>query len=174
MNKLKRLIPILNHKLQSFLIMLTVSVMGISSCNKSNSCLTPKVVALAVGFYQKNDTTLSDTLLENANLYFGKNAQFFQNIKNANKLRITLSQSEDYSKFIFQIDSTDFSITGIDSIRIDYNRELHYISTNCGYETYFEINNIEYSHQYIDTIIIASDKVNNDVNTEHLKIVLKK
>ncbi len=174
MKILKKIIPISNRKLKLFLMMLTIAAMGIFSCNKNDSCLNPKVVALAGGFYQKNDSTLTDTLLQNANLYFGKRLQFFQNVKNVSKFRISLSQSEDDSKFIFQIDSTAFSITDIDSINIGYNRQLHYISTDCGYETYFEINHIEYSHQFIDTIIITSNEINNDVNTEHIKIVLKK
>lgn len=86
----------------------------LSSCTKTNTCLTPKVVSLKGGFYQRNDTTYSDYLLNNANIYFGQNLHYFLNLKQTSKFRLTLSRNTNQSLLLFQVDSTDYSHDGLD------------------------------------------------------------
>lgn len=162
--------------LPHFKLILIVSItLLIYGCNKSSTCLTPKVVALRGGFYYRDTVnTFKDSVQVNANLYFGKSLNYFINIKNTSKYFLSLAQNADSVTLYFQSDSTSTEPETIDSLLLHYTREPHFISTACGYETFFNITNISYSTNIIDTIIINQSAVNNDVNKENLKIVIKK
>ena len=162
--------------LPHFKLILIVSItLLIYSCNKSSTYLTPKVVALRGGFYYRDTVnTFKDSVQVNANLYFGTSLNYFINIKNTSKYFLSLAQNTDSVTLYFQSDSTSTEPETIDSLLLHYTREPHFISTACGYETFFNITNISYSTNIIDTIIINQSAVNNDVNKENLKIVIKK
>lgn len=162
--------------LPHFNLILIVSItLLIYGCNKSSTCLTPKVVALRGGFYYRDTVnTFKDSVQVNANLYFGTSLNYFINIKNTSKYFLSLAQNADSVTLYFQSDSTSTEPETIDSLLLHYTREPHFISTACGYETFFNITNISYSTNIIDTIIINQSAVNNDVNKENLKIVIKK
>ncbi|MBK6329870.1 MAG: hypothetical protein IPL09_02030 [Bacteroidetes bacterium] len=162
--------------LPHFKLILIVSItLLIYGCNKSSTCLTPKVVALRGGFYYRDTVnTFKDSVQVNANLYFGTSLNYFINIKNTSKYFLSLAQNADSVTLYFQSDSTSTEPETIDSLLLHYTREPHFISTACGYETFFNITNISYSTNIIDTIIINQSAVNNDVNKENLKIVIKK
>ncbi|MBK9482888.1 MAG: hypothetical protein IPO02_13100 [Bacteroidetes bacterium] len=162
--------------LSHFKLILIVSItLLIYGCNKSSTCLTPKVVALRGGFYYRDTVnTFKDSVQVNANLYFGTSLNYFINIKNTSKYFLSLAQNADSVTLYFQSDSTSTEPETIDSLLLHYTREPHFISTACGYETFFNITNISYSTNIIDTIIINQSAVNNDVNKENLKIVIKK
>jgi len=162
--------------LPHFKLILIVSItLLIYGCNKSSTCLTPKVVALRGGFYYRDTVnTFKDSVQVNANLYFGTSLNYFINIKNTSKYFLSLAQNTDSVTLYFQSDSTSTEPETIDSLLLHYTREPHFISTACGYETFFNITNISYSTNIIDTIIINQSAVNNDVNKENLKIVIKK
>ena len=162
--------------LPHFKLILIVSItLLICGCNKSSTCLTPKVVALRGGFYYRDTVnTFKDSVQVNANLYFGTSLNYFINIKNTSKYFLSLAQNTDSVTLYFQSDSTSTEPETIDSLLLHYTREPHFISTACGYETFFNITNISYSTNIIDTIIINQSAVNNDVNKENLKIVIKK
>lgn len=146
----------------------------LQSCTKNDTCLSPKVVALRGGFYYVDSIgILHDSIVTNSNFYFGAHSNYVLNMKRNNKWFLPMAQNQDSINFYFQIDSTDFSPSGLDSIQIRYNRKSHFISAACGYETFFEINQIQYSKNNIDTIIMSSTSINNDVNKEHIKIVIK-
>jgi hypothetical protein len=133
------------------------------------------VVALRGGFYYRDSVTLyRDSLLTNANLYFGSARQYFLNLKRSSKYNFSLSQNTDSVTFYFQSDSLSFEPETIDSITIHYLRDPHFISTACGYETYFSVTGINYSTNVIDTVVVSFADINNDVNKEHLKIAIKK
>jgi hypothetical protein len=107
------------------------------------------------------------SIKNNENLYFN-------NIKNASKFSAILSTIKDSTLFFFQSDSSDFSAEQIDTIQVYHTNELHFISVACGYQFYHQINKISFTKHVIDTIYLNNTNVNNDVNKEHLKIVLRK
>ncbi len=158
-----------------YLISSVIFVFFLSACSKSSICLTPKVVALRGGFYFRDTSiTLKDTSLVNANLYFGASNNYIQNLKQRKQFNLPLAQNTDSVMIYFQSDSTSTAPETIDSIKIIYTREPHFISTACGYETFFTISNINYTNNVIDTIIVKGKAVNNDVNKENLQVVIKK
>jgi hypothetical protein len=155
---------------------LLFSLFGAACTNKS-VCLEPQTVALRGGFYYSNsDSTISlkDSFVVNANIYFGQGNSYFNNLKNASKFSVTLSTISDSSLIIFQSDSSNFMAETFDTIRAYHENELNFISVACGYQFYHQINKITYTKHSIDTIYLNNTRVNNDVNKEHLKIVLRK
>ncbi len=161
------------HPLVFCWLVLGLSLM--SACTKSTLCLTPKVVALRGGFYwQDTAAVFKDSLLTNANLIFGKSFSYQLNVRQSSKFAFSLAQDTGVVKVFFQSDSTSSDPQTIDTLLLHYDRQPHFISTACGYETFFSINRIEYSQQVIDTVILSNANVNNDVNKEHIKIVIRK
>lgn len=145
------------------------------ACSKDTTCLTPKVVALRGGFYYEDSVNVfKDTVQGNANLFFGSNLSYYLNVKKSSKFLLSLAQNKDSVTIYFQSDSASTEPETIDSFSVVYTREPHFISTACGYETFFSIQNIRYSTNVIDTLIVSHSAVNNDVNKEHIKIVIKK
>lgn len=145
------------------------------SCNQKNLCVEPQLVGVRGGFYQRDTAnTFKDTLLKNANLIFGENLTYFQNIKKYNKFKFPLSQQLDSSLVIFQSDSLQVSPATIDSLLFIYQRNLHFISSACGYETIFNLYQIKYTTHVIDTVMIQTQEVTSNANFEHVKIVIRK
>lgn len=158
-----------------YVISVAVLVFILNACSKSSTCLTPKVVALRGGFYYRDTSgNFLDTLLVNANLYFGVSNNYMQNLKQRKQFNLPLAQNTDSIMLFFQSDSNSIAPETIDSIQVMYTRKPHFISTACGYETFFDISKVLYTTHVIDTLIVAVNAVNNDVNKENLKIVLKK
>lgn len=165
-----------NYKYRFGIWVLLILLFGAGCTNKS-VCLEPQSVALRGGFYYSNSDTsiaLKDSFLINANVYFGQGNLYFNNLKNTSKFSATLSTTNDSSLFIFQSDSSDFAAETIDTIHAYHSNELNFISVACGYQFYHQINKISYTKHIIDTVYINYTNVNNDVNKEHLKIVLRK
>lgn len=164
--------PIFRQASQFFVLLF---LLGLYSCTKDTICLTPKVVGLRGGFYYEDSIGVyKDTLLINSNLYFGSALNYFQNLKQSAKFNLSLAQNTDAVTFYFQSDSTSTDPETIDSLLVTYIRDPHFISSACGYETFFYIQNINYSTNIIDTVIVTNADVNNDVNKEHIKIVIRK
>jgi hypothetical protein len=148
-----------------------------SACTNKSVCLEPQTTAFRGGFYYANSDTsisLKDSFLINANIYFGQENLYFNNIKNASKFSAILSTIKESTLFFFQSDSSDFSAEQIDTIQVYHTNELHFISVACGYQFYHQINKISFTKHVIDTIYLNNTNVNNDVNKEHFKIVLRK
>ncbi len=163
---------------KGYQVIYTVSIVLLclfQACNKDTTCLTPKVVALRGGFYYEDSVDVfKDTVQANANLFFGSNLSYYLNIKKSSKFYLSLAQNRDSVTIYFQSDSASTEPETIDSFSVVYSREPHFISTACGYETFFSIQSIRYTTNVIDTLIVSHNAVNNDVNKEHIKIVIKK
>jgi hypothetical protein len=158
-----------------YVISIAIFVFFLHACTKSSTCLTPKVVALRGSFYYRDTTgNFLDTSLVNANLYFGAANNYVQNLKQRKQFNLPLAQNTDSIMLFFQSDSNSIEPETIDSIKVIYTREPHFISTACGYETFFDISKVDYTTHVIDTLLVGVNAVNNDVNKENLKIVLKK
>lgn len=144
------------------------------SCTQSSVCLTPQIIAMRGGFYQKDTTTsFKDTILENAMIFFGNDTLYYQNVRNSSKFSFPLSQTEDKSTFYFFADSTNLNSNSLDTITLFHQRNLHFISVACGYQTHFTIDSIHYSQFSIDTAFIENATVSNEANNEHIKVVVK-
>ncbi len=160
--------------LKFFILSLGILVV-FDACNQKNLCVEPQLVGVRGGFYQRDTAnTLKDTLLKNANIIFGNNLTYFQNIKKFNKFKFPLSQQVDSALVIFQSDSLQVAPNTIDSLLFMYQRDLNFISSSCGYETIFNLYQVKYTTNVIDTVMIQQQEVTSNANFEHVKIVIQK
>ncbi len=161
---------------KKYLFLLLGGLCLMTACSQSNTCLTPKTVALRAGFYyHPSDSTSKDSSVINANIFFGNQTLLYKsNLKNTNSFSIPLSQLEDSITLFYQADSLVSSPLLIDTIQLRYSRKLHFISTACGYETYYTIQKLSTTQQVVDSVIVSQAEVTNDVNQQHIRIVLKK
>jgi hypothetical protein len=162
---------------QSYLIffraLLLLGLAGFYGCTRDNICLTPTLINMRGGFYRADTSnTLRDSLQENAFILFG-GTLYIQVLKKSANLAFPLSQKSDSVTFYFVADSSNIIPGKIDTISLFYQRELQFISAACGFQTLYKINQVNYSQQVIDSIAIATSEVNTDLNTEHIKIILK-
>jgi Family of unknown function (DUF6452) len=145
-----------------------------SSCKHNNLCIEPKIVRLSVSFVQPDTAKIfKDTILRNANVIFGKPINYLVNINKTGRFQMPLSQSEDSVLFFFQADSLNIMPETIDTISLKYVRKISFISSACGYETFFSLRNVNYTKHVIDSAMIINAEVNNNVKSEHLQFVIK-
>ena len=86
-----------------YVISVAILVFILNACSKSSTCLTPKVVALRGGFYYRDTSgNFLDTLLVNANLYFGVSNNYMQNLKQRKQFYLPLAQNTDSIMLFFQ------------------------------------------------------------------------
>lgn len=162
-------------EMKSIHFLLLGLVLFVVSCSQSNTCLSPKVVSLRTGFYYQNtDSTRKDTILNSAKFIVGTDTTFYQLILNSrNSFAVTLPQTSDSFAMYFAIDTLSAPPGSIDTMQLYFSRKLHFISTACGYETYYNITNLTFTKHLLDSVILNNASVNNDVNLQHLQFVLK-
>ncbi|MBL7766669.1 MAG: hypothetical protein JNJ58_11275 [Chitinophagaceae bacterium] len=156
------------------LLWIGVSLLCFSACNRTTTCIEPQTVVMRGGFYHSDTAGKPvDTLLQNANVVFGGDTLFFVNIKKSHTFSLTLSPLQDSVRLFFQSDSSDLSPELIDTIFLKYTRELSFISTACGFKTFYNLNAINSTTHIIDSIWIAQANVNSTLSTEHVKIRIR-
>lgn len=154
--------------------LLLLGFAGFCSCTQENICLTPTLINMRGGFYRADTSNaLLDSLQENAFILFGRDTLYIQVLKKSANFAFPLSQKSDSITFYFVADSSNIVPNKIDTISLFYQRELQFISAACGFQTFYKINQVQYSKQVIDSIAMAGSTVNTDLNAEHLKIILK-
>ncbi|MEZ5047731.1 MAG: DUF6452 family protein [Chitinophagaceae bacterium] len=145
------------------------------ACKQSQICLVPQLITIQ-GVYVSQDTssTIKDTVLDNAIWLFGKDSLFYTQSRNTPYFSIVPSQIQDSSVFYFYIDSTTIQTSIPDTITLYSQRNLHFISSACGFQTYHELQAVKYSTLTIDSIYISDPNVDNQINKKHLQVVIKK
>ena len=58
-----------------------------------------------------------------------------------------------------------------DTLMISYNREVHFLSAECGFTMFFHILEKEYTSNLIDTVVVSNPLVSNVFN-EHIKVFM--
>lgn len=155
-----------------FVLLLYLSVL--ISCNQSATCYEPQNIAMRGGLFQYDtDNKLIDTLMNNALIIFGDSTIYYQPIKQNSNFSFPLSQFNNSVSFVFQADSASMASDNFDTIQLAYDRELTFISTACGYQHHFTLKTVNYTQHLIDSVIISTASITNDINKQHLQIVLK-
>ena len=151
---------------------LAICVFLFVSCTKTDTCLEPQTLSLRGSFYRVDSIgTAHDSVLTNANLYFGNGAIYMENLKGSSQFAFPLSQQADTISFLFQADSTSASLQDIDTLQIVYQRQLHFISVACGYQTQFQLGQITSTHHVLDSVRIQEASVTSQFKT-HLALFL--
>jgi hypothetical protein len=158
----------------SFLFLLP-GFASLFSCSQSDTCLEPQSLAMRGRFYYVDTAnTKKDTALVNAFLRFGNNYSYYLQLIKSNTFSFPLAQNQDSVSIIYQSDSSSVLPSTLDTIILKYARDVRFISTACGYRTFFTLNEAKTTTNTIDSVIIKTALIDNDVNKEHLQLVIKK
>jgi hypothetical protein len=90
--------------------------------------------------------------------------------RNAN-LRIPFNYSKDSIRYTFRTDSTS---TLFDTITFYYEPSVHFISNNCGYNYFFNIQKVAHTTHMIDSFAITNSSVSDDAQNVNVQLYFKR
>ena len=133
-----------------------IVLFGLSvSCDDEIHCDLPTDSFLKAGFYTIENSELEIFVLNNLSVAgIGQEDSLLYNGENdIQVILLPLSQISDSCGFLFDIDNT------IDTIYFYYKRQLHLVSPECGFTTYFDVLNYDFTNNIIDSISVVLPKI---------------
>jgi hypothetical protein len=142
----------------------------IACTREKDPCLQPKTVVLKFGTYQAADTGRlgKDSTLPAPIIGMIDSNVWFSGGKASSKFAVLLSPRIDSTRFFIIPDSS--KINEKDTIVFLYSRDLHFLSTSCGYTYFYRLVHIRNTTNNIDSVIITTPEINTDAKAEHVKI----
>jgi hypothetical protein len=134
-------------------------------CDSSEACLSNQH-AVQARFYSAWSDTDKDSVLNNVSLVGeGKIDSIYRN-QSISELFMPLDFSSDTTSFVISAETLK------DTIRFVHQRELNYISGDCGYIFNFEIDTILHTEAFIDSVSIAYPFVKYGESNENIKLYI--
>ena len=162
-------------------------ILGIFSCTQEDDCYVPRSVYAKFGFksrdslinYDVNGRDSSKLIIADTPLYYPSfsskgTPQDIKIMADANRaiyMSVPLNPDADSINYLFQPNS-DTPI--IDSITIFYSHKYHFISNNCGYTYYYNIDSLKYSKLIIDSIGINKSEITQNATDQNLYLFFYK
>ncbi len=143
---------------------------GLSCTSSRNPCLEPTVPRLKVASYQFRGNAVVDTVLPNvifASLDIDSARFLYWGAKSVSKFDLVLSPLRDTSRWILQADS---SFSPIDTLTFIYEPKLKFYSNACGYGYDFELLDVRYTKNNLDSVALKVRSVNTKANNENVAI----
>ena len=137
------------------------------SCESEESCEQSTVTALNAGFYSIQDSLPEAASVDGFTVYgIGRaDSLIYDQANSVSSFDLPLSSSCDTTGFVFTLG------TETDTIRFLYYRELHLLSMECGFATYYYIERIDNTSNVIDSISVVNEKVTTG-DDENIQIYL--
>ncbi len=137
------------------------------SCESEESCEQSTVSALNAGFYTIVDSLPESTKIDNFTVYgIGRaDSLIYDQASSVGNFILPLSPSCDTTGFVFTLGAET------DTVIFLYSRELHLLSMECGFVTYYYIEKIDNTSNTIDSVIVVNEKVTTG-NDENIQIYL--
>lgn len=127
------------------------------SCENYKDCNSPVQTSLGIGFYQMVRGVQQDSTLPALTMYgIGRADSLLADSIASSRVYIPLNQSADTSAFFIQPDS---SSAGGDTITVKYKRSLQFVSSGCGFTTFYKIDTAFTTYHYIDSLAISTNKI---------------
>lgn len=86
-------------------------------------------------------------------------------------MRILFNSSKDSIRYTFRTDSTS---TLFDTLTFYYEPSVHFISNNCGYNYFYNIQKVAHTTNMLDSFSISNSNVSDDAGTENIQFYFKK
>ncbi len=152
-----------NSKLLHILLIL-LPVLFVA-CTSAEECREDRTVNMRIGLYKK--TNLNNTAITIDSIWvngLGKDSFIYKNAKSVGTLKLPLNASIGQSDFIVRFNNVN------DTLSVFYtNNDAYFISLACGCVATQTIDEVIFTHNYIDSIRIVDLNVIN-VDAEHIKI----
>ncbi len=137
------------------------------SCESEESCEQSTVSVLNAGFYSIPDSLPESTSVDNLTVYgIGRaDSLIYDQASSVGSFVLPLSPSCDTTGFVLTLGAVT------DTIRFLYSRELHMLSMECGFATYYYIERINNTTNTIDSVSVVNEKVTTG-DDENIQIYL--
>lgn len=137
------------------------------SCESEESCEQSTVSALNAGFYSIQDSIPESTTVDNFTIYGigSEDSLIYDQASSVGSFILPLSPSCDTTGFVFTLGAATDTVTFL------YSRELHMLSMECGFVTYYYIERIDNTSNTIDSISVVNKKVTTG-DDENIQIYL--
>lgn len=175
------------------LLILFAGLIIIASCeSKEPECYQPTVVRALCKFKYRdtqivqvqvgndsnnviNDTIdiFPDSAMNSAQMrIIGEDKDILiQGARGDKSLRILFNYSKDSIRYTFRTDSTS---SVFDTITFYYEPSVHFISNNCGYNYFYNIQKVAHTKHMIDSFAISNGNVSDDAKTENVQLYFKR
>ena len=142
-----------------------ILILGIHACNLNRGCDKPTKFPVETGFY--NSLSLKDTLLKDVTLYgIGREDSLLYNDIDTNRLKYRLSPFSDTTKIVLH------AFSKVDTLTFYYNRHLELVSQSCGFAMFFDIKEINFTKNFIDSLFLIDHSLDAS-KTEHLQVFIR-
>jgi hypothetical protein len=143
---------------RGILLSLLSLVMGLLVCCEDyKDCNSPVETSLGIRFYRQTHDTDQDTTLPGLTVYgIGRADSLLADTLPASSLFVPLRQDMDTTAFFLKPDSTRH--TG-DTLTLAYTRTLHFISSGCGFTTYYQLDTVYSTRHFIDSLAVPQKKI---------------
>jgi hypothetical protein len=171
------------RQIPRFLFLLIAGFLFVLACTEEEYCTLPTNSQVNVGFYKMQGDTL-ETFSVYSIRARGNNIDSLLNpgdTSSISKLTLPLSNQSDSCQFIFTmdrvIDTLDINsrvyqtITLTDTLLFIYTRQLTYLSPACGFIYHYKLLDVNYSNNYIDSIIVANSTIAPLDDENHIQIL---
>lgn len=160
-----------SKRLYPVLISLFFAVLMQSACQRvADPCLQSRNVYVRISTLKPADTgSLGvDSLLPNPIVgYATTNQVIYIGTKNVKDFYMQLSPMVDSIKWFITPDSTDVAL---DTITMYYQRNTVFLSKACGYAHNYVINNVKYTNNRIDSVIINDGNIDGRLDVKNVKV----
>lgn len=133
------------------------------SCDEK-TCDEKTDALLQIGFYKNSNNKVILTSIDSLTIY-GINVadSNLYDKKNISTIFLPLNQNNDICSFVFNSNDT------LDTLTFHYSHDIRFISKECGFASVFNINNIDFTKNKLDSIYIVNRNIDNEYE-ENLRI----
>ena len=149
-----------------YIIITVILAILFGRCESSDLCLSNQNSA-QVGLYSAYSTTDKDTVL--TDLYVlgvGREDSLLYDSVYLNKMFLPLSMHTDTTTYLVKVK------TLLDTIWFVYNRDLTYVSGDCGMAVEIELDTIWFTGRFIDSVAIIQPFIRYNENIENIKLYI--
>ncbi len=142
-------------------ILLVIIIPLLFSC-KDSPCDVNTSSLLQVGFYAYPRKAVKPDTLDTLSIYgMGKTGYFLYKDSSSSSIYLPLSMNVNSSSFIIYsiIKRKGISDSLTDTLTLNYNRHLQYISKECGFATIFKITNVNVTRHFFDSLSVTNTTV---------------
>ncbi|HEX5552913.1 MAG TPA: DUF6452 family protein [Chitinophagaceae bacterium] len=137
------------------------------SCEDYKDCNSPVATSLGIHFYHLVDGVERDSILPALTMYgIGRSDSLLADTAAVDRLYVPLNPNADSTGFFLQPDST---MAHGDTLTVAYTHSLQFVSSGCGFTTFYDIDTVYYTTHYIDSIAVPTKKIIT-TNATNLKI----
>lgn len=137
------------------------------SCEDYKDCNSPTETLLGIRFFHETAGEETDSVLPALTFYgVTKPDSLLLLNTSARQIFVPLNPNAKITRFFIRADST---LSGGDTISIQYKPDLRFVSSGCGFTNYYRLDTAMSTQHYIDSISLVNRKINT-TNATNIKV----